>query len=136
MKVWNEYGTEHSSNLVMIGHFKELRDAEMTHQIIERIIGQVQAEADAYRYDADPQDRRFSDAMLDLLRASNLYSLGPAELEQFAYDANVSVEGNQIVVTTEEADVSAFLKIMIDKGARVEVYSAHDYPGTGKGRGG
>ena len=32
-------------------------------------------------------------------------------------------------------DVSAFLKVLLDKGARVEVYSAHDYPDTAHGRG-
>jgi len=48
------------------------------------------------------------------------------------YDISSELKGNQIVVRTDEPDVSAFLKLMIDKGARVEVYSAHNYPDSGK----
>ena len=47
----------------------------------------------------------------------------------------LTAEDDKVVVTTNESDVSAFLKVMIDKGARVEVYSAHDYPETQCGRG-
>ena len=38
------------------------------------------------------------------------------------------LKDQQVVITTDEPDVSAFLKLMVDKGARVEVFSAHDYP--------
>jgi Family of unknown function (DUF6375) len=135
MKVWTSYGSEHSRNLVMIGHFREARDAEKAKELIDRLTEQVIAEPDVYRSDASPQDHSFSEAMLELLKASNLYSLGPAELEQFSYDARARVEGSDVIVTTEEVEVSAFLKLLLDKGARVEVYSAHDYPDTGYGRG-
>jgi hypothetical protein len=47
----------------------------------------------------------------------------------------VETKGNDIVLTTEEIEVSAFLKVLIDHGARVEVYSAHDYPDTPKEEG-
>jgi hypothetical protein len=69
--------------------------------------------------------------MLTLLRAADLYSLGPSELEQFSYDATVKVKGSEVIVKTDEVDVSAFLKVLLDKGARIEVYSAHEYPDTG-----
>jgi hypothetical protein len=39
------------------------------------------------------------------------------------------------VLTTEEYDISAFLKVMFLNGARIEVYSAHDYKDTAHGRG-
>ena len=81
-----------------------------------------------------PQDR-FTDRMLEVLRAANLYILGPAELEQLLYDVHVDVDGNKVVITTDEIDISVFLKVLIEKGARVEVYSAHDYPDTEYGRG-
>jgi len=135
MKVWTGYGSEHSRNLVMIGHFREARDAEKAKELIDRLTEQVLAEPDVYRSDASLEEHRFSEAVLELLRASNLYSLGPAELEQFSYDASARVEGSDVVVTTDEVEVSAFLKLLLDKGARVEVYSAHDYPDTEYGRG-
>lgn len=135
MKIWKEYGSEHSMNLVMIGHFKEARDAEKAKRLMDQIAEQVGTNADRHHGDTGPQDR-FSDAMLELLKTAKLYILSPTELEQFAYDVHVDVKDNKVVITTDEVDVSAFLKVLLDKGARVEVYSAHDYPDTGYGRGG
>jgi len=128
MKVWHEFGSEHSMKLVMIGRFKEARDAKEAKDLIDRLTEQVRVEQDAYRDDAGPQDRRFTAEMSELLRASNLFSLGPADLDQLTYDARVHAKGREVEVRTDEVEVSAFLKILLDKGARVEVYSAHRYP--------
>lgn len=133
MKIWKGYGSEHSMNLVMIGHFKEARDAEEVKQLLDQLARQVKDDADESQSNTAPQDW-FTDRMLELLRAANLYILGPAELEQLLYDVQVDVDGNKVVITTDEVDVSAFLKVLLDNGARVEVYSAHDYPNTGYGR--
>lgn len=136
MKVWYGYGSEHSMNLVMIGRFKEARDAKKVEQLIEKISKQLHAESDQYERSDNPEDHRFTKAMSELLRSEEIYSIGPTELEQFIYDAHVEIDGNELVITTDESDVSAFLKILLEHGARVEVYSAHKYPGTGHGRGG
>lgn len=37
MKVWNGYGSEHSMNLVMVGQFKTIEDAEKTKELIESL---------------------------------------------------------------------------------------------------
>lgn len=129
MKIWNSYASEHSMNLVMIGKFKEVREAEDTKRIIDRLQTQVSTESGAYDVYSDaPHEQRFSDEMLKLLTESHFHIAQPAELGQFAQDVHVELKGNQIVITTDESDVSVFLKLLIDKGARVEVYSAHDYP--------
>jgi hypothetical protein len=73
--------------------------------------------------------------MLDLLGRLEVASIGPGELEQFAYEVNVEVDDKSVIVTTEELDIAAFLKVLFLRGARVEIYSAHDHPGTGHGRG-
>jgi hypothetical protein len=135
MKVWQLFGSEHSANLVMIGRFKEVGDATKAKEIIDSIIEQVRADEEAGRIKIGDQTDRYSRGMLDLLGKVEVHSIGPAELEQFAYEVTLKVESNAIVLTTEEIDVSAFLKVLLDKGARVEVYSAHDYPGTEHGRG-
>ena len=49
----------------------------------------------------------------------NVASIGPQEIEQFAYDVNVEINGSDLVLTTEEFDISAFLKVMFLKGARI-----------------
>lgn len=123
MKIWNSYGSEHSANLVMIGKFKDAASAEKAKAIIDEITQFMANNPDDHRR-AD----RYSDDALGLLQKVDFYSVAPAELEQFIYDVSVELRGDQVVITTDEIDVSAFLKLLIDKGARVEVYSAHDYP--------
>ena len=61
--------------------------------------------------------------------------MAPDELQQLGYDAYVKLDGDKVVVTTDEADLSAFLKVLLEKGARVEVFSAHVYPNEEYGRG-
>lgn len=136
MRLWFGYSSEHSSNLVMIGRFKDLGDATKVKEIIEQLTEQVRADEQAGLLKIGELADRYTDDMLSLLQKVKVHSIGPAELEQFAYDVRIKVENNEVVLTTEEIDVSAFLKILLDNGARVEVYSTHDYPGTGHGRGG
>ncbi len=130
MKIWHGYGSEHSMNLVMIGHFKSPEDAEKTQNLIEQLTAELND-----KIDIGTSRDRFGDDVLDLLREANCYILSPSELEHFLYDTHTRVEGNKIVLTTDESEVSAFFKLMITRGARVEIYSAHDYPDTKYGRG-
>ena len=128
MKIWNGYGSEHSMNLVLIGKFKRAQDAEK----VERDIGKLSAQAskdDSHTISfGEPEDQRFSDDMLSLLLSLNLNTLGPADLGQLVSEHRLRREGDQITVTTDEAEVSAFVKLFIEAGAKVEVFSAHDYP--------
>lgn len=130
MKIWNGYGSEHSMNLVMIGHFKTSDDADKVHELFDQL-------ADGLRdkIDVGTSTNRFSDEVDALLRELKCYCLSAFELEQFLYDNSISLEGDKIVLTTEESDVSAFLKLMVLKGAKVEVFSGHDYPEADYGRG-
>jgi hypothetical protein len=127
MKVWNQYGSEHSMNLVMIGSFKRETDAEAAKLLIEEITERV-AEKPPRSYDDDPKEARFSDEWLNYLVKTNLMTVGAAELDQFQYDFRLEVKGKDLVLTTDESDVSGILKVMLEKGAKIEVYSAHDYP--------
>lgn len=136
MKIWFGYGSEHSMNLVMIGSFKEADDAAKAKQMIDQLIERVDAEVQAGRMEIGEHSDRYNDEMLSFLINMNIVDIGPTELEQFAYEFNVAVEDDRVVLRTEESDFSAFLKVLIHNGAHVEVYSAHDYPGTGYGRGG
>lgn len=129
MKIWNSYGSEHSANLVIIGKFKDAASAKEAMTIIDKIT-EFMANTDDDHEDAV----NFSDAALDFLKTVKFYSVRPAELAQFRYDINSERKNDQIVITTDELEVSAFLKLLIDKGARVEMYSAHDYPNTNEGR--
>jgi hypothetical protein len=135
MKIWYQHGSEHSANLVMIGHFEDAADATKAKEIIEALTSRVaEDQSNGTLILGSPSDR-YGDGMLDLLGRLNIFTIGPQEFEQFAYEFSVEVNGNDLVLTTEELDISAFVKVMLQKGARIEVYSAHDYPDTTQGRG-
>lgn len=123
MKIWKSYGSEHSANLVMIGRFKDEASAEKALEAIEKV-----TELMGTIPDSDRDSRRFPDEALEVLRECNAFNLSPAELEQFIFGVHPSLEGTQINIRTDEPDLSAFMKLMVDFGARVEVYCASDYP--------
>lgn len=135
MKIWYGYGSEHSMNLVMVGHFKQIADAEKAKEILDSLAESVSADIDNGVLEAGNPPQRYSDRMMDLLKKANIYIIGANEFEQFAYDYRLKLDGSKVVLTTDESDVSAFLKVLVHQGAKVEVYSAHDYPDTEHGRG-
>ena len=135
MKIWYQHGSEHSANLVMIGHFEDATEATKAKEIIDALTKQVAEDQEKGTIVIGSPSERYGKEMLDLLGRLNIGSIGPQELEQFAYEVRVKVEGSDVVLTTDELDISAFLKVMFHHGARIEVYSAHDHPGTGRGRG-
>jgi hypothetical protein len=115
-------------NLVLIGKFKQARDAENIESLLGKLSDQA-VEDEVYSISrSSPEHQRFSEKMLSLLRAHELHILSPADLEQFASEYNLDRKGEHITIRTDEADVSAFIKIFVDAGARVEVYSAHFHP--------
>lgn len=123
MKIWNGYGTEHSMNLRMIGHFKSEEDAKTTHDLINKLSAEL-----IDKIDIDSNRENFDEEVRAILKEANCYLLSPGELEHFLYDTHTRVEGDKIILETDETEISAFFKLMIDKGAKVEVYSAHEYP--------
>lgn len=130
MKMWKGYGSEHSMNLVMIGYFKEAKDAEGTKELIEKLTKIVTLDEENH----NASNGRYSEQMMEFFKATNLYILRQEELEQFVYDVNTEVKDDKVIITTDEVDISAFMKILLEKGARIEVYSAHEYTETGVGR--
>lgn len=130
MKIWNGYGSEHSMNLVMIGKFKSADEANKTQDMLDLLTKELEDKIDVGRPNA-----RYGDKVLDLLNKVNCHVLGPSELEQFLYEFNTRVEEDKIILTTDESDISAFAKLMINYGAKVEIFSAHDYPDSDYGRG-
>lgn len=136
MKIWYQHGSEHSANLVMIGHFADATKASKAKETIDELTKQVSADQDNGTIVLGSPSGRYGNEMLDLLSRLNIISIGSGELEQFLYEFTIKVEGSKVILTSEEIDISAFLKVMFNQGARIEVYSAHTHPGTeyGKGR--
>lgn len=135
MKIWYQHGSEHSANLVMIGYFADATEATKAKEIIDALTEQVSTDEDKGTIVLGTPSERYGKEMLDLLNRLNFHSIGPSELEQFLYDFSVKVEGSKVTLTTDEIEVSAFLKVMFNQGARIEVYSAHTHSDTGSGMG-
>lgn len=128
MKIWSGYGSEHSMNLVMIGHFKDATAAETALDTIKAATEAVQAEERQGRLVVGDPQERFTDEMLKTVGDLRLHSIGARELEQFLYDVRVQRRGDQVVLETDEVEVQVFVKILLSQGARIEMYSAHDHP--------
>lgn len=130
MKVWSGFGSEHSMNLVMVGHFQSIKAAKDMKKVFDQLSGELEG-----LIDFGTATDRYSDEVFELLRKLECSILGSFELEQFLYEKWIQIDGEKIVITTEESDVSAFLKLMVLKGAKVEIFSGHDYPDAEYGRG-
>ncbi|AFZ69429.1 DUF6375 family protein [Deinococcus peraridilitoris] len=117
MKVWQGYGSEHSMNLVMVGTFKTEADANKVREAIQQITRQVDIAVDKGILEVGENNREFGEDLRQLLHQLNLYILNPHEMEQFRYDVSLEAKDRCLVLTTDEIDVSAFMKIFVDKGA-------------------
>ena len=123
MKIWQSYGSEHSMNLVMIGRFKQESDAKRVEELFGSLLEKLRGLPES-----DIKEDRFTRDVREFLISKNVHYLAPNELRQFLYDVSFECNGSEIRVTTDEYDFSAALKIMIIEEAKVEVFSAHDYP--------
>src|SRR5690606_22138747 len=106
LKIWSAFGSEHSTNLVMIGSFKEAIDAEEVKKTIETLAEQVREDDRAGFLKIGEYPNKYTDNIFSLLGKLNIGSLSPLEIEQFAYDFSIELKKNQIILTSEENDVS------------------------------
>lgn len=125
MKVWQGYGSEHSMNLVMIGKFENVQEASEAKRLIDQLVSLAVEDDKSGQVTVGDPKRRFSPKMLDYLAKTNFLTISPGELEQFTYDVKVEHIETTVEVSTDESDVSAFLKALLHHNARVEVFSAH-----------
>lgn len=132
MKIWTGYGSEHSSNLKMIGHFRDEEAAKTAEFVFERLRDRIGEDLDNQTYDPGEELLDLSDEMGQLLRELKQYSLGPADVENFAYDHSVSRHGADLVLTTDENNLAGFVKILVDADARIEIFSLHTHDERGE----
>jgi len=128
MKLWTSYGAEHSLNLVIIGKFKEVVEAEEFESLVSSLTEFLMNDSDF-----DVGSDRYGSEMLNYLEKKNLFCLSPQQLGQLLYDMHVEREGNKIIISSDD-DLNALTSLLIHEGAKVEVFSAHDYPNEEQGR--
>ena len=113
MKIWYQHGSEHSANLVMIGHFENATEATRPKRSSTRSRSRSRRTRTRARSSSAVPRSDTATEMLDLLGRLNIGSIGPRELEQFAYEVNVKARGKQDLSSRRRnIDISAFLKVM------------------------
>jgi hypothetical protein len=131
MKIWYGYGSEHSANLVLIGEFKTEEDAERVLQLIQAISANASSDLENGVVNHWAKNEQFSEKTEQRLRDLNLYGLSPSDIADFALlNPSMEREGKALHFRTDDVEVGGFVKLMVEKGAKVQVYSAHDYPET------
>ena len=129
MKIWYGYGSDHSANLVMIGEFKTEEDAERVYQLINTISENASSDSAEGIFAYFERNEQYSENTEKRLRELKLYSLSPSDVADFAFlDASIERTGTVLRFRTNDQSIGGFVKLLVDKGAKVQVYSAHDYP--------
>lgn len=132
MRIWHSYGSEHSMDLVLVGTFETVSGAEAAIERMQALKGLAEAEwsDDSWRR----PDERMPDTLVDELSKLKLYEMGRSDVDIYAYEHSVERKGSTVRVWTEESEVQGFLKVLIHLGARVEVFSRHNWNEDGTPR--
>jgi hypothetical protein len=119
----------------MIGSFRSEDDARKIETLFHEVHQLANEEYAAGRLRDDWSNTRFSDRMLSFFTEKNIVDFGHNDAAIFLYEYALNREGDRLVLTTEEGELNAFIKLMLKGGAKVELYSAHHHPGRyGRGR--
>ena len=132
MRIWYSYGSEHSMDLVLVGTFETVTGAEAAIEKMEalRTLAGSEWSDDDWRR----QDERMPGSLVDGLRKLKLYEMGRSDVDIYAFEHTVERRDSTVRVWTEESEVQGFLKVLIHLGARVEVFSRHDWNEDGTPR--
>lgn len=125
MRIWQSYGSEHSMDLVLIGTFVSVTDAEAAVERMEtlRDLAEKEWEDDSW----GQYDERMPDTIAAALADLGLWQMGRSDVDIYAYEHSVERNGETVRVWTDETDPQGFIKLLIDLGARVEIFSRHHW---------
>jgi hypothetical protein len=118
-------------DLVLVGTFETVTEAEAAVERMAELKGLAEAEWSDDAWDAEGRmPERIVRALLDM----NMIEMGRDDVDIFVYEHTVERSDARVRIWTEESDVSGFLKVLIHLGARVEVFSRHNWNEDGTTR--
>ena len=127
MKVWRGFGSEHSANLRMIGHFKTADDASLAERQLQQLC-ELAMSVDLDSFDENPMAWYLDEPLRRSLQELGLYQFSAEDIASLVGEHLIERHRDEVRIRTEEIAVSGLIKFLIEKHARIEVYSAHDYP--------
>jgi Family of unknown function (DUF6375) len=125
MKIWNGYGSEHSMDLVLIGRFQTVTGAKAAEERMEAL--QALAEAAWSDDDWRSPEERMPPELVEALREMELHDMGRYDVDNYALSYSVTREAETVRIRTDESDVQGFLKVLLHYGAKVEIFSRHEW---------
>ncbi len=132
MKVWFGYGSEHSMNLILIGRFESVAMAESAVERIEALRGLAETEISEPSW--GPSEERITDQFRQAMWDMEIYDMARAEVEGFIYEYQIDRYGTELQIRTDETEIQGFLKVLLKFGAKVEVFSLHQWNKDGTSR--
>lgn len=117
MKIWKSFSSEHSAKLRITGTFKTIKDANDAATAFNELLEKRVVEDESY-----PFPKEISEVM-------NKYQvyLNRSAVEDLDYIYPLDVDGKKIVVETDDFAIQALSQVFVRYGAKIEIYSRHDY---------
>jgi hypothetical protein len=119
-------------SLLLVGTFQSVSAAQAAVERMEAL--QALAEQEWSDDDWGREDDRMSDAALETLRELKLYDMGRNDVGMFAYGHTIERGESIVRIATDESEVQGFLKVLLNLGAHVEVFSRHEWNDDGSPR--
>ncbi len=119
MKIWQQFAGEHSANLRIIGEFKSEADATKAQELFDELAA------------LDSKDHSYSSPALQaVVKKYNFMGLTEEDMRQANLCIYPEVRGKMIDAKTDETEIQLLVKIMLNYGAKIQIYSQHGH-GTG-----
>jgi hypothetical protein len=112
-------------DLVLVGTFEAVSGAEAAIERMKAL--KALAEAEWSDDDWSRRDGRMPMTLVEELSKLKLIDMGRSDVDIYAFDHSVERRGSTVRIHTEESEVQGFLKVLIHLGARVEVFSRHEW---------
>lgn len=120
MKIWKAFGGEHSAKLKIVGEFKTIENANEAARLFNDLVDVEEKNKGKNPF--------FSNEVMKILEEYESPLLSESDPEQMDYFDHVSPEGNKIIITTDELEIQAIIKIFFNYGAKIEIISRHYHP--------
>jgi len=124
MKIWTAFSGDFTGLMKIIGNFKSAEDASVAADAFNAMLAVKDKTVKGTGKDAE-----VSDELRQVLNKHALPSFSSEhDLAEFEAYTAVQSEGNKIVTEQNGLELEALLKVLVSKGAKIELYRLKDYP--------